>query len=59
MKASELFFERPAELQATAPVETTGRARDEVRLLVSTDQGHHHAHFFYERAICWWLTAAR
>jgi S-adenosylmethionine:tRNA ribosyltransferase-isomerase len=46
MKATELFFERPAELQATAPVETTGRARDEVRLLVSTGQGHRHAQFY-------------
>ncbi|HXF61635.1 MAG TPA: S-adenosylmethionine:tRNA ribosyltransferase-isomerase [Caldilineaceae bacterium] len=46
MKAVELQFDRPPALQATAPVEASGRARDEVRLLVSTPRGHTHAHFF-------------
>jgi S-adenosylmethionine:tRNA ribosyltransferase-isomerase len=45
MKSVELTFDRPTELQATAPVEMTGRARDEVRPLVSTPRGHTHAHF--------------
>jgi len=45
MKTSELQFERPQELQAVAPPEAQGRARDDVRLLVSTPSGHTHAHF--------------
>lgn len=45
MKTSELEFERPNELQAVAPPEAQGRARDDVRLLVSTPSGHTHAHF--------------
>jgi S-adenosylmethionine:tRNA ribosyltransferase-isomerase len=45
MKTEELNFERPQELQAVAPPEAQGRARDDVRLLVSTPHGHTHAHF--------------
>lgn len=46
---SDLAFDRPSALQATAPPEARGLARDEVRLLVSqpTDDGvrHLHTHF--------------
>lgn len=49
MNIAELVFERPAALQASAPPETRGLARDEVRLLVSTlhteSAQHRHAHF--------------
>lgn len=45
MKRQALNFYRPAELQATAPPEARGLARDEVRLLVSSAEGHTHAHF--------------
>lgn len=45
MKTSELRFERPDELQATAPPEASGRRRDDVRLLVSTPDGHTDAMF--------------
>ena len=45
MKAAELRFDRPDALQATAPPEARGRRRDDVRLLVSTPHGHHHAKF--------------
>ena len=45
MKTAELRFDRPDELQATAPPEAQGRRRDDVRLLVSTPNGHHHAMF--------------
>ncbi len=45
MKTAELRFDRPQELQATAPPEAQGRARDDVRLLVSTPAGHTHAMF--------------
>ncbi len=46
MKRSDLIFERPKELAASAPPELRGLKRDEVRLLVSTPGGHEHAHFF-------------
>ncbi|MBI5669536.1 MAG: S-adenosylmethionine:tRNA ribosyltransferase-isomerase [Chloroflexi bacterium] len=46
MRRSELWFERPPELAATAPAETRGQQRDEARLLVSTATGHHHTHFY-------------
>jgi S-adenosylmethionine:tRNA ribosyltransferase-isomerase len=46
MNRADLIFERPAQLAATAPAEARGLKRDEVRLLVSTPQGHSHAHFF-------------
>ena len=45
MKLAELFFERPAALQASLPPEERGLQRDEVRLLVSTANGHRHAYF--------------
>jgi S-adenosylmethionine:tRNA ribosyltransferase-isomerase len=45
VKTSELLFDRPDELQATAPAEARGRGRDDVRLLVSRPSGHTHARF--------------
>jgi S-adenosylmethionine:tRNA ribosyltransferase-isomerase len=45
VKSSELRFDRPDGLEATAPPESSGRRRDEVRLLVSTPDGHTHATF--------------
>jgi S-adenosylmethionine:tRNA ribosyltransferase-isomerase len=45
MKTTELHFDRPVDLQATAPPEASGRRRDDVRLLVSTSAGHTHAMF--------------
>lgn len=46
MLRTELEFSRPAALQAFAPPEAQGRARDAVRLLVSTaDDGHRHETF--------------
>ncbi len=45
MRTSELAFERPRALEATAPPEARGLARDEVRLLVSRPDGHRHANF--------------
>ncbi|RIK38925.1 MAG: queuosine biosynthesis protein [Chloroflexi bacterium] len=46
MNRNELFFDRPASLQATEPPESRGIARDEVRLLVSTPDGHTHTVFY-------------
>jgi S-adenosylmethionine:tRNA ribosyltransferase-isomerase len=46
MKRHDLIFDRPAELAATAPAEARGISRDEARLLVSSPNGHTHAHFF-------------
>jgi S-adenosylmethionine:tRNA ribosyltransferase-isomerase len=45
MKTTELQFDRPSELQATAPPEAQGRRRDDVRLLVSTPHSHTDAMF--------------
>jgi len=45
MKTSELDFDRPPALQAGGPPERRGLARDEVRLLISTERGHEHARF--------------
>jgi S-adenosylmethionine:tRNA ribosyltransferase-isomerase len=45
MKKIELDFDRPRALQAVGPPERRGLARDEVRLLVSTEKGHQHAQF--------------
>jgi S-adenosylmethionine:tRNA ribosyltransferase-isomerase len=42
MLRQQLAFERPADLQATAPAEARGLRRDEVRLLVSTPSSHRH-----------------
>jgi S-adenosylmethionine:tRNA ribosyltransferase-isomerase len=46
MLRQQLNFERPPALQATAPAEARGLKRDEVRLMVSTQSGHSHDHFF-------------
>lgn len=46
MKRAELFFSRPLELQATAPAEARGVARDQARLMVSTGARHEHTQFF-------------
>ncbi len=45
MLRTALDFDRPAELQAAAPAEARGLQRDEVRLLVSTPEGHAHTVF--------------
>ena len=45
MLRTALNFERPAELQATTPPEARGLQRDEVRLMVSTPEGHAHTVF--------------
>ena len=45
MNRSELLFNRPPDLVATAPAEARGRSRDNGRLLVSTAHGHKHARF--------------
>ncbi len=41
MKTAELLFDRPEELQATAPAESRGRDRSDVRLLVSMPTERH------------------
>lgn len=45
LRLADLAFERPPELQASAPPEVRGAGRDDVRLLVSTPQGHRHLRF--------------
>ena len=45
MKSSVLLFERPEELQATAPPESRTLGRDGVRLLVTTPDGSAHTRF--------------
>ena len=45
MKSDVLLFDRPEHLQATAPPETSGLNRDDVRLLVTTPDGNTHARF--------------
>jgi S-adenosylmethionine:tRNA ribosyltransferase-isomerase len=45
MNRTDLLFERPEALAATAPPETRGLARDEIRLMVSSPQGHTHGQF--------------
>ncbi len=45
MNLHDYTFDRPDTLQAERPPEARGLARDEVRLLVSTPHGHHHARF--------------
>ena len=45
MNRTELLFHRPDTLAATAPPEARGVARDEVRLMVSSAQGHQHGQF--------------
>ena len=44
MKREDLFFDRPTELFASSPPELRGKARDDVRLMVSSSKGtSHHA----------------
>ena len=45
MMRRDLIFPRPSGLQATAPPEMRGMARDEARLMVSTPSGHAHTQF--------------
>jgi S-adenosylmethionine:tRNA ribosyltransferase-isomerase len=45
VRRSDLEFARPKELEATVPAEFRGIARDEVRLMVTTPEGHSHASF--------------
>ena len=45
MKSEILLFDRPEQLQATAPPEDRELERDDVRLLVTTDEGNVHARF--------------
>ncbi len=45
MKSDVLLFDRPEHLQATAPPESSGLNRDDVRLLVTTLDGNTHARF--------------
>lgn len=45
LQLADLRFERPADLVATGPPESRGLERDEVRLLVSEGDDHHHARF--------------
>ena len=45
MKRAELTFERPEAVFAHEPPEVRGRSRDDVRLLVTQPDGHHHARF--------------
>lgn len=45
MKRAELIYARPDNLFARVPPEMRGRARDDVRLLVTLPDGHHHARF--------------
>ena len=45
MKSDVLLFDRPEHLQATAPPESSGLNRDDVRLLVTTPDGNTHARF--------------
>jgi S-adenosylmethionine:tRNA ribosyltransferase-isomerase len=45
MRRTELTFERPETAFAHEPPEIRGRSRDDVRLLVTQPDGHHHARF--------------
>ena len=45
LQLADLDFERPPELQASTPPELRGGGRDDVRLLISTGQGHEHRRF--------------
>lgn len=45
MQRADLFFDRPPTLQAHQPPEVRHLQRDEVRLLVTTAQGHTHTTF--------------
>lgn len=45
LRPADLHFHRPAALQAARPPEARGAGRDDVRLLVSTSEGHRHLPF--------------
>jgi S-adenosylmethionine:tRNA ribosyltransferase-isomerase len=45
MNRTDLLFHRPETRAATAPPETRGLARDEIRLMVSTPHRHQHGQF--------------
>ena len=45
MRRTDLVFERPERTFAREPPEVRGRSRDDVRLLVTLADGHHHARF--------------
>jgi S-adenosylmethionine:tRNA ribosyltransferase-isomerase len=45
VRPNELTFDRPIGLEASMPPEEQGRARDNVRLLVTTADGHLHSQF--------------
>jgi len=45
VKTTELVFERPERVFAHEPPEIHGRSRDDIRLLVTGPDGHHHARF--------------
>jgi len=45
LKRAELVFERPEGTFAHEPPEVRGHGRDDVRLLVTRPDGHHHAQF--------------
>ena len=45
MKSDVLLFDRPEGLQATSPAENRALSRDDVRLLVTTQDGNIHARF--------------
>jgi len=45
VKTTELVFERPERVFAHEPPEIRGRSRDDIRLLVTRADGHHHARF--------------
>jgi len=45
MRRTELVFERPEAAFAHEPPEIRGQSRDDVRLLVTRPDGHHHARF--------------
>lgn len=45
MRRTDLVFERPETAFAHEPPEIRGRSRDDVRLLVTRPEGHHHARF--------------
>jgi len=45
MRTADLTFDHPDGLSARTPPEVRGRSRDDIRLLVTLPDGHHHARF--------------
>lgn len=45
LSLNDLDFDRPEQLQAKEPIDLRGKARDDVRLLVSTQSKHEHSSF--------------